>query len=235
MLDKSEENYISLEDLASVLSESGYMCLGHGTGRSGDSEEIVDAIFQEGLRTKDNSLYYTTVGLSTPTPELKQQYAEFGLPEPTIADLKKQFNNWQHLDSQKIIIIRIPTAYINMMGDRGDLDGEMYGAFMLKKATQDGKIINYLNPKFIVGCFDVEKQLVKLNPGFERQLSSSTIQELTSQYKETLEKTKERLDRSVSTFPEDTVNDSLVINEYSENADLTDLDWEDTTSNSKER
>lgn len=113
---KKEETYVTLEQLEPLLSESGYMCYGHGTGRMGNSDEVVDSIFSEGLRTKDNSLYFTTIGLSTPTPELREQYKELGLSEPSIEDLKKQFNNWQHQDSKKIIIARMPTEYINSMG-----------------------------------------------------------------------------------------------------------------------
>ncbi len=158
---KQEENYVTLEQLKSLLFESGYMCYGHGIGRMGNSDEIVGSIFSEGLRTKDNSLYFTTVGLSTPTPELKEQYKESGLPEPSIENLKEKFNNWQHLDSKKIIIARIPIEYINTMGDYCDRDGEMFGAFYIQKVQPNRKIINYLDPKFIVGCFDVEKQVVK--------------------------------------------------------------------------
>lgn len=66
------DTYVTLEQLAPILSETGYICLGHGTGRSGNSNEVVDSIFDSGLRTKYNSLYYTTIVLSIPTPELKQ-------------------------------------------------------------------------------------------------------------------------------------------------------------------
>lgn len=193
-----KETYVPLEKLETLLSESGYMCFGHGTGRSGNSNEVVDLIFNNGLRTKDNSLYFTTIGLSTPTPELKSQYKELGLPEPSIEDLKKQFNNWQHQDSKTIIIARIPTEYINQMGDRSDRDGEMFGAFYIQEMQPNGEIINYLNPKFIIGCFDVEKQAVRLNKNFEITLSQTTIEQLKERYKLALQKTKERVDRTNS-------------------------------------
>lgn len=193
---KNNDIYVSLEQLSPILSEQGYMCLGHGTGRTGNSEEVVDSIFSNGLRAKDNSLYFTTIGLSTPTPEIIQQYAELGIPAPTLEDLKNQMNNWQHQDSKKIIIARIPTEYINMMGDRSDLDGEMYGAFMTEKEDLSGNKTSYLDPKFIIGCFDVEKQQVKLNKSFESTLSPETIERLKEGYKRALEKTKERIQKS---------------------------------------
>ena len=38
------------------------------------------------------------------------------MPRPTIEALKQQLNNWQHQDSKKVILARIPMDYINMMG-----------------------------------------------------------------------------------------------------------------------
>ena len=193
---KEEEIYVTLEQLEPLLSESGYMCFGHGTGRKGNFDEVVDSIFSEGLRTKDNSLYFTSIGLSTPTPELKAQYKELGLPEPSIEDLKTQFNNWQHQDSKKIIIARVPTEFINNMGDQSDRDGEMFGAFYIEKLQTDGKVTNYLDSKFIIGCFDVEKQAVRLNKQYERILNPETLVQLRERYKKVLEKTKARIDRT---------------------------------------
>lgn len=231
--DVEEETYVSLEQLAPLLSESGYMCYGHGTGRMGNSDEVVDSIFSEGLRTKDNSLYFTTIGLSTPTPELKAQYKELGLPEPTIDDLKKQFNNWQHQDSKRIIIARLPVEYINNMGDRSDRDGEMFGAFYIQELQPNGQATNYLDPKFIVGCFDVDKQAVRLNKNFERTLSPSTIEQLKEKYKLTLQKTKERIDRaSIKPTSNEKINVSNSQNDVTstydsyDSFDFPEIEWD---------
>lgn len=240
---QSEEIYATLEQLKSILSESGYICLGHGTGRSGNSDEVVDSIFSEGLRTKDNSLYFTTIGLSTPTPELKEQYKELGLPEPTLDDLSKQFNNWQHQDSQKIIIARIPTEYINNAGESSDIDGEKFGAFYTEELQQNGKVTYYLNPKFIVGCYDVEKQAVKLNKNFERTLSDSTLQQIKSGYIKSLEKTKRRIEGanimvepSLDVQQNDIVNNDLPqYNDSYDSFDFPEIEWEETTFIGKSR
>lgn len=56
---------ITLESIKNDLQNPDYVILGHGTGRSRNSDEIVQSIFTNGLRTKDNSLYYTTIGLDT--------------------------------------------------------------------------------------------------------------------------------------------------------------------------
>lgn len=227
---KQEEKYVALEQLEPLLSESGYMCLGHGTSRSGDSDEIVDSIFKEGLRTKDNSLYYTTVILSTPTPEFKKMHQESGLPEPSIDQLKEQFHHWKHLDSKKIIIARIPKAYINEMGDISDLDGERYGAFYTEKQMPN-KVVYYLNPKFIVGCYDVEKQMVKLNPRFEKEFTQETIVAMAAGHKKALEKLQKRLDRVAMPFATHKQDSNLTqiatqTGPTFDNFDADDIDWD---------
>ncbi len=236
-----EETYVTLEQLEPLLSESGYMCYGHGTGRKGNSDEVVDSIFNEGLRTKNNSLYYTTIGLSTPTPEIKAQLKEIGMQEPTIEDLKNQFNNWQHQDSKKIIIARIPTEYINKAGDRSDLDGEMFGAFYTQKSQPNGKETNYLDPKFIVGCFDVDKQAVRLNKNFEKTLTPETIEQLKENYKKAVEKTNARRERQNLGITQEEVNiaeqnQTQHVSYNTETYDIFDdnIDWNNTSSEQAE-
>lgn len=229
-------NYVTLEQLSSLLSESGYICLGHGTGRAGNDDSVVDMIFKEGLRTKDNSLYYTTIGLSTPTPEIIQNSEELGIEKPTIEKLENQFNNWPHLDSKKIIIARIPTKYINNLGNRSDLGGELFGAFMIEKPLLNNGVRNYLNPAFIIGCYDVDKKMVRLNDLFEKELSEKTLKEVKEKYKKTLEKTQARLEEFDNMFPFG--KNSVNIKSESENTEFIsdseianfksneDIDWD---------
>lgn len=172
------ETMCKLKDVMDVLNEKGYFCLGHGTGRSNDSKEVVKSIFENGLRTKDNSLYYTSIGLDT---------GDFD-------NLETKLNNWKHCESKKIILIRIPIEFINVIGDTADLNGERYGAFMIEKA-ENGKIRNYVDSKFIVGCYDSVTHEFEYNDKFERVLRKETLETLGKQYKEALEKTKARLQR----------------------------------------
>lgn len=44
---------MTLEQLEPLLSESGYMCYGHGTGRRGNSDKVVDFIFRELIEKKN--------------------------------------------------------------------------------------------------------------------------------------------------------------------------------------
>ena len=196
-VEEKNDTYVSLEELEPLLSEDGYICFGHGTGRRGNSDEVVNDIFSEGLRTKDNSLCLTAEGLSTPTAEIKKQHKELGILEPSIEDLKNRLNNWPHLNSKKIIIARLPIEYINIKGDTSDMDGERFGAFYIEDIDQNGKVTNYLDPRFIIGCYDAEKQLVRLNKKYERTLSEVTISRLKKGYKKAVQKTKDRLNKTL--------------------------------------
>lgn len=202
-----------LEDIKELLNKDGYFVLGHGTGRAGNSNETIKSIFQNGLRTKDNSLYYTTIGLDA----------------SDINALKTKLCNWYHCDSKKVILIRIPIKYINVIGASGDLDGEKYGAFMIKH-KESGRIINYLDPKFIVGCFDAENQYFEMNELFEETLTESSINKLIKQYKETLEKTEKRIKRLQQSMEHKT-NDLSISSIYDtqlpDNFDFDDeIEWD---------
>lgn len=211
------ETLCTLSEIKDILNEEGYFCLGHGTGRGGNSEEVVKSIFKTGLRTKDNSLFYTSIGLDT----------------GDIEKLETKLNNWEHCESKKIILIRIPIKYINALGDTSDLDGERYGAFMLKR-EESGKIVNYVDPKFIIGCYDANNHEFESNDKFEKSLSKESIETLEKQYGEALEKTKTRLERlSMITELEGNINQKenaqVIPNDESvpENFDFDDeIEWD---------
>lgn len=209
---------MKLEELKNIIQDNSYFYMGHGTGRNGNSSEIVQTIFDEGLRTKDNSLYYTTVGLDTTNLER----------------LKERLNNWQHLNSKKIIMIRIPIEYINIYGDTGDLNAERYGAFMLERENSQGKKIYYLNPKFIIGCYDVEKQLLKLNPNFEEKLTDQSIKELKENLKKAQDRAQERYNKIVFPFhKEEQANNTFeefIYDDFDWNNWSEDLDWNEEKS-----
>jgi DnaJ-class molecular chaperone with C-terminal Zn finger domain len=179
-MDSLQQNQ-TLEELKNDLDEAGYIILGHGTG----SLENPKPIFQNGLRTKMNSLYYTTIGLNT----------------EDIVKLQSQLNNWPHRDSENIILIKLPIQFINTIGDLGDSDGERYGAFFNEHTHEKtGKITYYLSPKYILGCYSSKNEQVKMNPNFESQLTSESFKEMLEKYINTLIKTQERFKREEETF-----------------------------------
>lgn len=173
-----------IDELHDVLTEEGYFILGHGTGRTAD-DSVVDSIFKEGLRTKNNSLYYTSIGLDT----------------GDIEKLKSTLNNWQHLDSQNIILMKIPIEYINMMGDSADLDGERFGAFYNEKVDeQTGRVTYYLSPKYIIGNYNAQSQTVEINPNYEWKLTKETLEEIKAKYLVAYNKTQAKFKRQEENF-----------------------------------
>ncbi|MBP3461555.1 MAG: hypothetical protein Q4E39_04530 [bacterium] len=189
----TEEIYVTMEQLEPILSESGYSYYAHGTGRKGNDESVVDSIFEMGLRTKDNSLYKTSKQMGMPTLEMISKYQELGLNPPTLEEVENEFNNWDHKDSKKIIILRLPNEYINQSADNGDLQGEKYGAFMTEMYDENQNMNLYVDSQFIIGCYDVEKQAVRINKKFERIMSEDTLSKVKERYKKVLEITKKRL------------------------------------------
>lgn len=196
---------MNIEFYKKLLDEKGYLYLGHGTGRNGNNEEIVQSIFSNGLRTKDNSLYYTSIAMT-----LGENWET----------LKKYINNWPHLNSNKIILIKLPIEYFNPIGDMQDLGGEKYHAFYKQVLEDNGEIKNYLDPKFIVGCYDSNTQDFLINPNFEAELSNKTKNELNKKLQEAIEITNTRLENSMCMFS-------------SVEPDITSSQSTDTTHNSK--
>ena len=199
--ERYDNKKLTIDEMEQFFKESGYQCIGHGTGRSGDAVETVLSIFKNGLRTKDNSLSFTSIPISTPTKELIQNYRELGIDIPTMDSLKELLNNWKHLNSRKIIIARLPIAYINRKGDRDDLDGEMYGAFMNEIKKENGDIKYYLDSRFILGYYDADIQKFIINNKYERALTDETINKLQVGYLKALKKTKARLKKAREIFP----------------------------------
>ncbi len=96
--------------------------------------------------------------------------------------------------SHQLIIIKIPTNYINITGGAKDYRGEQYLAFMTPH--YEGKeTINYLDPKFIFGVYDASKQAIIPNSHYETNISEQTLHKLDEGYKTAVAMTKSRLDQ----------------------------------------
>lgn len=217
--------YVALEEMQDVLKETGYFWLGHGTGTLENSDEIVNLIFKNGLRTKDNSLYYTTIGLDV----------------QSLSNLKTRLHNWPHLFSQNIILLRLPIMFINCLGNIADLDGERYGAFYNEKKSPEGKIVYYLDPKFIVGAYNTQTGKILLNKYFEKNLSKSTLNTLKEKYKIVLERTNARFKREEKAFNSLHKSQNLKVENIAYNANDVisdfedDIDWDISPNDSHKR
>lgn len=182
-----ENKIINIEEAKELLSDGNFAYYGHGTGRNVNDEETIKSIFKQGLRTKDNSLYWTS--------------QEMGLGgDMAWEDFKSYLDNWQHLDSKNIILIRLPAQYINIYGNEPE-GAEKLHAFYVQHEREDGKMQNYVNTKFIVGCYHSNTKEIQINPDFEMELSEQTLQDLQKGFEESEKMVEERLEREENSSP----------------------------------
>jgi len=173
-----KKNVLEVKEL---LTQTGYLYFGHGTGRSNSNlEKTVESIFSEGLGCRHNSLENTSCVLHTGG-------------ELSFEPFLERINNWGHFDSKKIIIFRFPVEYINLDAEMGDICGEQYFAFYKQIEKIDG-IKFYVDTKFIVGCYDANTKEFELNPNFEEVLSEQIKEELSEKLVVAKNSTKERKD-----------------------------------------
>lgn len=219
---------VDLKNLQSILTEEGYTIFGHGTG--GKNIEVVNAIFENGLRTSHGSLFYTTIGLDV---------------DKELNNFKNKLDHWQHLDSENIILIKLPNEYFNMFGDSMDLNCEKTRAFVDEVYDNKGNKTYYLNPKFIIGSYNRNTSKVMLNPKFERCYSKDSISEMKQKLKEALEETKQKnlvfekeLAGMVGNIQAVNMSEEELNHSYNSNQlnmettfdDFDDIDWENELS-----
>lgn len=88
-------------------------------------------------------------------------------------ELKGMLNNWKFMDSKKIILIRIPLEYVYALGD--EILAEKLHAFYVQNGLRsNGRKQNYVNNKFIIGCYNAETKEIEINPNFEQELTEET-------------------------------------------------------------
>ena len=179
MTTNNESTYKTLNELLPLIQEAGYMFFGHYM----NGEENADLIFNSGLDV-EKKLYF----LDMPTPENKEKYDRRNLQEPTLENLEYDLSHFEN--SKEIIILRLPIEFINFTGDRDHII-ERYIPFT-KTKIKNRKAIHYIEPKFIFGCYDVERKSVKLNENYEYEIKED---ELKKGYQKALSFTKERLGR----------------------------------------
>lgn len=151
---------VNLDQLKNSLIDDEYIVLCHGTMLS--MEEIQQKIMKEGLYatgySEGSSLFKTTnpidVNISTD-------------------ELKSKLDNWPH-DSKNMVFLKLPLKYFNIYADNSDLDCQKTRAFTKKVELEDGRYKYVVDPKFIVGAYNLESENVLLNQNYEKELSPAT-------------------------------------------------------------
>lgn len=214
------DTYVELDDLISILIEDGFTILGHGTG---SNNEVINSIFNKGLRASHTSIYYTTVGLDI----------------TNVQALKEKLNNWEHLDSENIILIKLPNRFFNMYGNSSDLECERTYAFVNEYSDINGNITYYLEPKFIVGAYNRNTGLVTMNKNFELVLSDNTIKEMEAKLLKAMAKVWERnqeLEKQIAPLKlEPDLLNYKTDTQVDENTTFDDWNWDDEFSDNYHR
>lgn len=155
-----------LTKLKNMLSHNGeFIILAHGTLLSLD--EIQQTILKNGLfatgHNENSSLIHTTNPVDVDSYD--------------ISELDEKLQNWPHA-SNNIVFIKLPLEYFNIYGDHGDRDCTKTRAFMDKVNIDDNTYKYLLDPKFIVGAYNLKSGNILPNPSFETELSNETHQQL---------------------------------------------------------
>lgn len=206
---------VSLNDLKDCLKEDGFTILGHGTG--GNNIDAIYSIFKDGLRASHTSIFYTTIGLDI---------------DENLIHLKYKLDHWEHLDSENIILIKLPNDFFNIIGNSTDLDCEKTRAFVKEKKDENGHVNYFLEPKFIIGAYNRNLSQVLLNPKYEWILTEKTIQEMTKKLEDVTIKTKiknEILSESFNSLSNLSIDSTVskALPAFDMNSSLEDLVWND--------
>lgn len=236
-----EKKFIRLEEIANLCSFDNTMICGHGTASSGNGHEIIESIFNEGVKGFESlgsmigenrknevvgstDLTDNTVGLwSSMEGELNFQ------------KLKEQLDNWPHRNAKNVILMRLPIEYYHPYTEVGS---ERTQAYFTEHADKNGQATNYIDKRFIIGNYDAETGNVELNPHFEPNISGDFKKELDERLKEVQEQTRKRheaIDENGSFgFTQNNMNDNKsengpnnTIAEW-DNTDWDNTDWDDT-------
>lgn len=167
---------MGLGELKDCLTEEGFTIFGHGTGSNNIG--AVDLIFKNGLRASHTSMFYTMIGLDV---------------DDNLSMFKEKLDHCQHLDSENVILIKLPNKFFNMIGDSMDLDCERTGAFVNGRVDEKGNVTYYLDPKFIVGAYNRNMSKVILNPNYEREFSESSLIEMEEKQLKAISKTRKKI------------------------------------------
>ncbi len=160
-----------LEEFKHLLTNPEFEYYMHGTGRRGNDEQasVVASIFENGLRTYKGRLYLTTEFFGD-GDYMRQQWNS----------IKNVMDDWPHMGSKHIIIIRLPKKYLIL--DSPEELGIRDAAFYVDVDEGNSEPTKFINSKFVVGCYHSKTGDFDLNPNFEQELKSDTEKDLMEKY-----------------------------------------------------
>ena len=225
-----ERKFVNLEDIANLCSFDNTMIFGHGTATAGNGHEIVESIFEGGVKG------FTSIGkVASETIDNDEVLGSTDITDTAcclwgsangeldFSKLREKLQNWPHRNPKNIILMRFPTEYFNY----SDMADEKTEAYFTVHENEVGRPTHYVDRRFVIGNYDTETGKVEINPNFEPNISGEFKQELDERLKKAQEETAARhkkieesgpfaFSRSNSE-PESTPNEAA--------ADIDESDW----------
>lgn len=170
-----ENKGLKLEDVFDLLTGGNYEYYMHGTGRAGDGNqaEVIASIFKHGLRTYKGRLYLTS-----------EFFGDGAEVKETWDSVKHKMDNWEHIGSKHIVIVRLPKEFINQKAD--EITGEREEACCVEVDEGNDEPTLYINPIFVLGCYHAETGTITMNPNFKKELSPEIRAQLKKKYDKAL-------------------------------------------------
>lgn len=228
-----ERKFVKLEEIANLCSFDNTMISGHGTASAGNDHEVVESIFDEGVKG------FESLGNMTGVDRGNKVVGSTDLANNTIglwssmdgeldfSRIKEKLDNWPHRNARNVILMRFPIEYFHVYTN---ISGERTRAFFTEHEDEHGQATNYIDRRFIIGNYDTETGLVELNPNFEPEISGDFKKELDERLEKVKKQTKERLEAINNDSPFWSAHDSDNEDDYSKD-DIDDsvVDWGDDT------
>ena len=159
------------ENLPNIFNEKNNSYFGHGTV---GNEDIINSIFNNGLRCSHNQLYFTSI--------------EFGAGSDVgIENIKSKMDNWPHNDAKKIVIVSLPSEFYLI--NSGVLYTKSDNAYAYNISKDEALKLNispgkYIRPEFIKGYYNTDDNIFYENPKYYKKLSEEEQKHIFEQLKQ---------------------------------------------------
>ena len=150
-----------ITSLDEIFSNKLNYYFGHGTTTD---NEIINAILNEGLKVKDPE---TVRGYMDTLRGLYSTTIPFGFgSENLFKEHKGLLNNWPHKSSKNVVVVSLPSKYtLNPQNTKTGTD--YFEAYYIG----DEETGYRLRPEFILGVYDANKKIMKINENYYSNLS----------------------------------------------------------------
>ena len=225
-----ERKFVKLEEIANPCSFNNMMISGHGTASAGNGHEIIESIFDEGVKG------FESLGSMIDKNRSNEVVGSTELGDNTVGlwssmegeldfqKMKEKLDNWPHRGAKNIILMRFPIDYYHAYTE---VSGERTQAYFTEHKDKNGQATNYIDRRFIIGNYDAETGQVELNPNFEPNITGDFKKELDERLAKAQEQTKKRHEAFDEKNPFGFTRTSMEESKPEDDADDVVGDWND--------